>query len=412
MMAGYAQEQRRKASTVFGENKPADLTRDAVKVDDPKVQMPTTAPVVNQTAPAAQNNTQQGAAEVQQPKVLSYVDQLRMLNPFVPKTAEQIEAERRKEKRDKMFASIGDGISALANLYFTTQGAPNAYNQRNSMSAQTQARWDKYNKEYQDEMRQYVPLYMQAMQRDEARADGDRRWRNMLEQQDKQDARYEEQQQTAREAREQQQENWERTFEAQQQQREQQQANADRTFEESKRQFNVTNARLADRAASQNGSGRSSSTPKQYSMHLGGGTFAVIPQERMNIHNVTSVFNRLPKEVRNSAMYEPMYDNNKRPVMEYELDANGNKIKLSGGGYKKKPVMKKKELSMDDMLKVIGENINTSQSARAAWQELGGSFVNSDDQQHGATDWSQYITGEVAGGSNEGATDWSQYITG
>lgn len=70
----------------------------------------------------------------QQPKRLSYEEMFRQLYPYKPPTHEELEKERKKQRREQIFAAIGDGISALSNLYFTTQYAPNMYSGRNTAS--------------------------------------------------------------------------------------------------------------------------------------------------------------------------------------------------------------------------------------------------------------------------------------
>lgn len=57
-----------------------------------------------------------------------------------PETTEERAAREKKEKRNKMFAALGDGISALSNLFFTTKGAPNMYNSQAGMSEATRRR--------------------------------------------------------------------------------------------------------------------------------------------------------------------------------------------------------------------------------------------------------------------------------
>lgn len=83
-----------------------------------------------------------------------------------PLTDEQLEAQRKKERRDKMFAAIGDGISALSNLFFTTQYAPNMYDGRNSMSERMRARYDKLNKEREAREKEYNAGMYNAMKYD------------------------------------------------------------------------------------------------------------------------------------------------------------------------------------------------------------------------------------------------------
>ena len=69
---------------------------------------------------------------------------------------EQRKADRKKERRDHLFASIGDGISALAGLVSAgVTGAPTVYDPKTSMAAKAQERWDRIykqrNEDYADQ---------------------------------------------------------------------------------------------------------------------------------------------------------------------------------------------------------------------------------------------------------------------
>lgn len=112
---------------------------------------------------------------------MSYVEMFQQMSPYKPPTAEELEKERKKEKRDKVFAAIGDGIAALSNLYFTTKGAPNAFDPRNSLSAKARERWDKLNKEREENARYYMQEAMKAQALDDDRADKDRSYMQKLQ---------------------------------------------------------------------------------------------------------------------------------------------------------------------------------------------------------------------------------------
>ena len=71
----------------------------------------------------------------------------RQLNPYTPPTAEELEKEKKKQRRNEIFAAIGDGVMALSNLFFTTQGAPNMYTGKNTMSERNTIRSDKLKKD-------------------------------------------------------------------------------------------------------------------------------------------------------------------------------------------------------------------------------------------------------------------------
>lgn len=114
------------------------------------------------------------------PKKMSYKEMYQALNPYKPPTAEELEAQRKKEKRQKIFAALGDGISALTNLYFTTQGAPNMYNPANSQQDVVKDRWDKIKQERDQHMKEYTEALMKAQALDDENADNERKWQRLL----------------------------------------------------------------------------------------------------------------------------------------------------------------------------------------------------------------------------------------
>ena len=149
---------------------PGKEPKDAVPVTK-KAPLPTAQPT-----PAGAE-----APEATQPKKMSYVEMFRQMSPYKPPTAEELENARKKEKRDKVFAAIGDGIAALSNLDFTTKGAPNAFDPRNSLSAKARERWDKLNKEREENARYYMQEAMKAQALDDDRDDKDRSYMSKLQ---------------------------------------------------------------------------------------------------------------------------------------------------------------------------------------------------------------------------------------
>lgn len=114
------------------------------------------------------------------PERLSMEEMYKRLNPYTPPTAEQLEKERKREKRERLFAAIGDGISALSNLYFTTKGAPNMYNPEYSQSKQVASRWQKLKEDRDAKLNAYIRDMMNAKQADDANAEQERRWMRQL----------------------------------------------------------------------------------------------------------------------------------------------------------------------------------------------------------------------------------------
>ena len=112
---------------------------------------------------------------------MSYVEMFRQMSPYKPPTAEELENARKKEKRDKVFAAIGDGIAALSTLYFTTKGAPNAFDPRYSLSGKARERCDKLTKEREENARYYIQEAMKAQALDDDRDDKDRSYMSKLQ---------------------------------------------------------------------------------------------------------------------------------------------------------------------------------------------------------------------------------------
>lgn len=154
---------------------PGKEPKDAVPVTK-KAPLPTAQP----TPAGAQPPEAAQPAKAPEHK-MSYVEMFRQMSPYKPPTAEELERERKKEKRDKVFAAIGDGIAALSNLYFTTKGAPNAFDPRNSLSAKARERWEKLNKEREENARYYMQEAMKAQALDDDRDDKDRSYMSKLQ---------------------------------------------------------------------------------------------------------------------------------------------------------------------------------------------------------------------------------------
>lgn len=98
---------------------------------------------------------------------MRYADMFAAMEPYKEPTKEQLEKERKKEKRERLFAALGDGISALSNLFFTTQYAPNMYNPKETNSERVDDYWTKLRDEREANRRRYVDGYLKAKQADD-----------------------------------------------------------------------------------------------------------------------------------------------------------------------------------------------------------------------------------------------------
>lgn len=310
------------------------------------------APVKPAEAPATTTTT---TADGGTPR-MSYVEMFQKMSPYKPPTEEELEKERKKEKREKIFAAIGDGIAALSNLFFTTQGAPNAYDPKNSLSAKAQERWDKLKKERDENGRYYTAAYMQAMKNDEEGARDDRNWRHQLEREGVQDQRYADdiahrdkregiederydaniKHRDAREAVEDQ--HWDKQFQMQ-----------ERQFKESVRQFNVTSSQNQQRInmESKRLAREMQKEAVTFALGTGKGTIS-IPTNALNASNVSYVFSKLPANVQAQCKGEAIYDSKKRKVVGHKAPTT------------------------EAMLVCIGANIEGSVDAQNALREIGG----------------------------------------
>lgn len=149
----------------------------------PETQTPPAAP----TSPDARETIRQATIQAMeskpapaQPQRISYEEMFKKLNPYQPPTAQELEKERKKQKREQIFAAIGDGISALSNLYFTTQYAPNMYSGHNTASQRTKERWDKLAADRNANMTAYINGLMRARQMDNEYDNNERAWARQL----------------------------------------------------------------------------------------------------------------------------------------------------------------------------------------------------------------------------------------
>ena len=174
-------------------------------------------------------------------KIGTYEELYRQLNPYTPPTAEELEKERKKQKRNEIFAAIGDGVMALSNLFFTTRGAPNMYSGKNTMSEATKVRYDKLIKDREDKQIAYYNGLLRAKEADAAAANAEREWQRQLGLDREAQERYDEEQKYKRE----------REDEEQKYKRERDKISDEQwqqTFDESKRRANQAQERHRENA--------------------------------------------------------------------------------------------------------------------------------------------------------------------
>lgn len=102
-----------------------------------------------------------------QPKQLSYADMYKILNPEMNETAEQRANREKKERAKARIAATGDGLRALANIFFATKGAKVVHNPESDMTKAVNKR-----KAYMDAQREknrasWLAGYQRALALDE-----------------------------------------------------------------------------------------------------------------------------------------------------------------------------------------------------------------------------------------------------
>lgn len=94
-------------------------------------------------------------------QIKTYEDMTRRLEDeerrLRPETEEQKAKREKRERREKLFAAIGDGLSALSNVYFTTQGAPDMSSKRTLTDA-VQGKYDKLKSEREADRDKYLNI--------------------------------------------------------------------------------------------------------------------------------------------------------------------------------------------------------------------------------------------------------------
>lgn len=106
--------------------------------------------------------------EAEKKRQLDYEAMQRLMDEEIKRREPENEKEReqreKREKRRLLWASIGDGISALANLHFTTQDAPHAYNDKDGMLQRHQALLDRMQKERKENRDKYLEYVLKRAQ--------------------------------------------------------------------------------------------------------------------------------------------------------------------------------------------------------------------------------------------------------
>lgn len=131
----------------------------------PQVQEPVNRPVGDQAAarviaggasvtPAVA--TTPVVAEPAASKLMTYTDLLKEV--YKPMTPEEKEAQQKRQRNRQIINAVGDGISALANLYYTNKSGVNAYDPSTSLTKAAKERYDKLLAQQREDEERYKEL--------------------------------------------------------------------------------------------------------------------------------------------------------------------------------------------------------------------------------------------------------------
>ena len=102
-----------------------------------------------------------------QSQQLSFVDLYKKFNTYNPPTQEQVAEQERKQKRDTLFAKLGNGFNAFQQAYAAARGTK-PLTQDTDYVGKTRDRYEKLKKERDALSREYANGMLRAAQMDEA----------------------------------------------------------------------------------------------------------------------------------------------------------------------------------------------------------------------------------------------------
>lgn len=90
------------------------------------------------------------------PKQMTYTDLLKEV--YKPMTPEEKAAQQKRQRNRQIINAVGDGISALANLYYTNRSGVNAYDPSTSLTKAAKERYDKLLAQQREDEERYKEM--------------------------------------------------------------------------------------------------------------------------------------------------------------------------------------------------------------------------------------------------------------
>lgn len=105
-----------------------------------------------------------GTSHQAQGKPMTYKE---MFEKYFPGEQPLSAKEQKRHRREAVYSALGDGISALSNLYYTSKYAPSTYDPSTSLSKKSNERWQRLVADRKALAQQYYNAQLKAMQADD-----------------------------------------------------------------------------------------------------------------------------------------------------------------------------------------------------------------------------------------------------
>lgn len=110
---------------------------------------------------------------------MTYEEMVRQMSPYKAPSPEEVEAERRRQKRNATFAAISDGLAAFHSAFAKARGTTPMVEVGYSQKARE--RYERLQREREAHSQEYLNALMRARQADESKEQTS--WRNRIEEQ-------------------------------------------------------------------------------------------------------------------------------------------------------------------------------------------------------------------------------------
>lgn len=114
-----------------------------------------------------QQEQQEKPKQTEQPQQMGYAEMFKAMQEDNIETPEQRKARERRERNEAIIRSVGDGISALSDLYFATKNGAKGFVMRDPKNSLT-ARFNERKKRLDAERKEREKLYLAGYQRAQA----------------------------------------------------------------------------------------------------------------------------------------------------------------------------------------------------------------------------------------------------